>query len=77
MAALYSIEYLLPRGGRHNGMADFEVIFVDVGQGDCTLVRLSDGEYMLVDVYRCPDHGIDVLSSWTTCCPTTAMDASA
>ncbi len=41
-------------------MADFEVIFVDVGQGDCTLVRLSDGEYMLVDVYRCPKHGIDV-----------------
>jgi competence protein ComEC len=41
-------------------MADFEVIFVDVGQGDCTLVRLPDGEYMLVDVYRCPKHGIDV-----------------
>ncbi|HSZ15343.1 MAG TPA: MBL fold metallo-hydrolase [Solirubrobacteraceae bacterium] len=41
-------------------MAEFEVIFVDVGQGDCTLVGLPDGEYMLVDVYRCPDHGIDV-----------------
>ena len=41
-------------------MADFEVIFTNVGQGDCTLLRLPDGEYMLVDVYRCPDHGIDI-----------------
>lgn len=41
-------------------MADFQAIFADVGQGDCTLIRLPDGEYMLVDVYRCPDHGIDV-----------------
>lgn len=41
-------------------MAEFEVIFTDVGQGDCTLIRLPDGEYMLVDVYRCPDHGIDI-----------------
>jgi beta-lactamase superfamily II metal-dependent hydrolase len=41
-------------------MAEFEVIFADVGQGDCTLIRLPDGEYMLVDVYRCPDQGIDV-----------------
>lgn len=41
-------------------MANFEVIFADVGQGDCTLIRLPDDEYMLVDVYRCPDHGIDI-----------------
>jgi competence protein ComEC len=41
-------------------MAEFEVIFADVGQGDCTLIRLPDGEYMLVDVYRCPDRGIDI-----------------
>jgi glyoxylase-like metal-dependent hydrolase (beta-lactamase superfamily II) len=41
-------------------MADFETIFADVGQGDCTLVRLPDGEYILVDVYRCPGEGIDV-----------------
>lgn len=41
-------------------MAEFEVIFANVGHGDCTLIRLPDGEYMLVDVYRCPDHGIDV-----------------
>jgi len=41
-------------------MADFEVIFADVGQGDCTLIRLPDGEYMLIDVYRCPYRGIDI-----------------
>jgi beta-lactamase superfamily II metal-dependent hydrolase len=41
-------------------MAEFEVIFADVGQGDCTLIRLPGGEYMLVDINRCPDHGIDV-----------------
>jgi competence protein ComEC len=41
-------------------MPDFQVIFADVGQGDCTLIRLPDGECMLVDVYRCPDHGIDI-----------------
>jgi beta-lactamase superfamily II metal-dependent hydrolase len=41
-------------------MSDFEVIFTDVGQGDCTLIALPNDEYMLVDVNRCPDHGIDV-----------------
>lgn len=41
-------------------MADFELIFADVGKGDCTLVRLPDGEYMLVDIYRCEGEGIDV-----------------
>jgi competence protein ComEC len=41
-------------------MAEFEVIFADVGQGDCTLIRLPDGEYMLADINHCPDHGIDV-----------------
>ncbi len=41
-------------------MADFEVICADVGQGDCTLIRLPDGEYMLVDVYRCEGEGIDI-----------------
>lgn len=42
-------------------MAELEVIFTDVGQGECTLIGLPGGEYMLVDVYRCPEHGIDIL----------------
>ncbi len=41
-------------------MADFEVICADVGQGDSTLIRLPDDEYMLVDVYRCEGDGIDI-----------------
>lgn len=32
-------------------------MFLDVGQGDCTLVELPNGEYMLIDVYRCPGQG--------------------
>jgi beta-lactamase superfamily II metal-dependent hydrolase len=36
---------------------ELEVIFLDVGQGDSTLIRLPNGEHMLVDVYRCPGHG--------------------
>lgn len=38
-------------------MAEFEVIFVDVGEGDSTLIRLPDGKYALIDVFRCEDHG--------------------
>lgn len=38
-------------------MTDFRVIFIDVGVGDCTLIELPNGEYMLVDVYRCPGQG--------------------
>lgn len=38
-------------------MTDFEVIFVDVGEGDSTLIKLPDGKYALVDVFRCEDHG--------------------
>jgi competence protein ComEC len=38
-------------------MSDFKVYFLDVGQGDCTLIELPNGEYMLVDVYRCPGQG--------------------
>lgn len=41
-------------------MADFETIFVDVGQGDSTLIRLPDDEYMLVDVCRREGDGIDL-----------------
>lgn len=38
-------------------MNDFQVIFLNIGQGDCTLIGLPDGEWMLVDVYRCPKEG--------------------
>lgn len=41
-------------------MTDLEVIFADVGQGDCTLIKFPNGEFALIDVYRCPGHGIDI-----------------
>lgn len=41
-------------------MADFEVIFVDIGEGDSTLIKFPDGKYALVDVFRCEGHGIDL-----------------
>ena len=41
-------------------MADFEAIFVDIGEGDATLLRLPGEEWALVDIFRCEDHGIDI-----------------
>jgi competence protein ComEC len=41
-------------------MAEFETIFVNVGQGDSTLFRLPGDEYMLVDVCRRQGDGIDL-----------------
>ena len=41
-------------------MADFEVIFVDIGEGDSTLVRLPGDQWALIDVFRCEGHGIDL-----------------
>lgn len=41
-------------------MADFEVIFVDIGEGDSTLIRLPGDEWALIDVFRCEGHGIDL-----------------
>lgn len=39
----------------------FQTSFLDVGQGDCTLISLPNGQFMLVDVYRCPGQGtVDV-----------------
>src|SRR5687768_13046463 len=41
-------------------MNEFEVTFVDVGQGDTTLVRLPGEQFALIDVYRSPGQGIDL-----------------
>jgi competence protein ComEC len=41
-------------------MSELKIIFADVGQGDCTLLQLPDGRNMLVDIFRCKDHGIDI-----------------
>lgn len=41
-------------------MSDFEVTFVDVGHGDSTLIKIPGEVFVLVDVYRCRDHGIDL-----------------
>jgi len=41
-------------------VADFEAIFVDIGEGDSTLLRLPGDQWALVDIFRCEDHGIDI-----------------
>lgn len=41
-------------------MADFEVYFVDIGEGDSTLIHLPGDDWVLVDVFRCEGHGIDL-----------------
>ncbi len=42
-------------------MTGFKAVFLDVGQGDCTLIELPGGEFMLFDIYRCPGQGtVDV-----------------
>lgn len=38
-------------------MSDFEAYFIDIGEGDSTLIKLPDGKFALVDVFRCEDHG--------------------
>lgn len=54
-------------------MTDFEAIFLDVGVGDCTLIALPNGEYMLIDVYRCPGQGtVDVFRVLRDVLPTGA-----
>lgn len=40
--------------------APFEVTFIDVGHGDSTLIKTPDERYILVDVRRCRDEGIDL-----------------
>jgi competence protein ComEC len=49
-------------------MGNLKVYFLDVGLGDCTLIELPNGEFMLVDVYRCEGKGtvdvFKVLRDW-------------
>jgi competence protein ComEC len=37
--------------------SQLQVAFLDIGQGDSTLIGLPNGQHMLVDVYRCPGEG--------------------
>lgn len=44
-------------------MADFEVFFVDIGEGDSSLVRMPGDQWALIDVFRCEGHGIDLFKA--------------
>jgi competence protein ComEC len=47
-----------------------QVVFLDIGQGDSTLIRLPNGQHMLVDVYRCPGEGtVDLFKVLRDCLP--------
>ena len=50
-------------------MSDWEVIFWDVGQGDASTVRLSDGTYILIDAGPIAKQG-NPLSRWFAANPT-------
>lgn len=41
-------------------MADFEVIFVDIGKGDSTLIHMPGDQWALIDVFRAEGEGIDL-----------------
>lgn len=41
-------------------MSNFEVHFLDIGEGDSTLIRLPGDRWALIDVFRCEGHGIDL-----------------
>jgi competence protein ComEC len=41
-------------------MAEFEVIYINVGHGDSTLIKIPGERHVLVDVYRSAGEGIDL-----------------
>ena len=41
-------------------MAEFEAIFIDIGEGDSSLLKLPGEQWALIDVFRCENHGIDL-----------------
>jgi competence protein ComEC len=48
-----------------------KAIFLDVGVGDCTLIELPNGEFLLFDVYRCEGKGtVDVFKLLRDVLPT-------
>jgi competence protein ComEC len=51
-------------------LADFEVYFINVGEGDATLLKMPGDQWALIDVFRCEGHGIDLFKALDDRLPT-------